>query len=56
MKYGRYLVQNFVRLDPDTNFLSCWIRIRNEKNSWIRIRKKRMRIHSPGNKDLDLDS
>ena len=24
-----------------------WIRIRIEKNSWIRIRKKWMRIHSP---------
>ena len=28
--------------------LRSWIRIRMEKNSWIRIRKKWMRIHNPG--------
>ena len=34
------IVTNFVWLDPDPHFLSCWIWIRIEKNRWIRIRKK----------------
>ena len=34
----KVICYNFFRLDPDPPFLSCWIRIRIEKNSWIRIR------------------
>ena len=43
---------NFVRLDsdPDLHLNSCWIRIRIEKNRWIRIHNKWMWIHSPGHK------
>ena len=49
-----YLLTNFVKLDPDPNFSSSWIRIRIQKNCWIRIRKIWMRIHSPGKNRLDL--
>ena len=31
----------------DPHLKRFWIRIRIEMNSWIRIRKKKMRIHSP---------
>ena len=34
--------------DPDLHLKRSRIRIRFEKNCWIRIRKKRMRIHSLG--------
>ena len=46
MSFTTYLFE----LDPDPNFLSSWIRIRIriQKNCWIRIRKQLMRIHSSG--------
>ena len=49
----RYLFTNFVKLDSGPHLKSCWIHIRIEKNSWIRIRKKWMRIHSPGRECTD---
>ena len=44
----KVICYKFYWLDPDPRFLSCWIRLRNEKNSWIRICKKWMLTHSPG--------
>ena len=45
----KLFVTNFVRLDPDPDphIKTWWIRIHIKMNSWIRIRKKWMRIHSP---------
>ena len=45
---GNFL--RFLKLDPDPHRESSWIPIRIGKNSWIRIRKKEMRIHSPAQK------
>ena len=44
----------FVKLDLDLHgsAFTSWIRIRIQKNCWIQIRKKRMRIHSPVMLDL----
>ena len=42
----RLLFTNLFKLDPDPHLKSSWIRIHIEKNCWIRIRKKWMRIHT----------
>ena len=48
--YSGNFLQSVFKLDPDQYLKSSWKRIRIEKKCWIQIRKKLMRIQSPGQK------